>query len=84
MTSVKIEIMRNIHHSKKWTIDGATHCDICKKPFLMYFYDAAEKNGQSDTTSRKDEKVVHYNCIGGKSLKQINDERKLISKHSKK
>jgi putative component of toxin-antitoxin plasmid stabilization module len=57
------------------------NCTICGKPILMLWKDAAEKNGHSQQyTQKKNSVVVHYVCAGGKSLQQINKERKYNQK----
>lgn len=63
------------HH----TTETGDICAICHKPILFFWKDADQLNGRSDTTSKVNKKVVHYACIpGAKSLKQINEERKLL------
>lgn len=52
-------------------------CLICGKPILMLWRDAEEKNGQSERYTEKREGTIHYACGGGKSLHQLNEERKL-------
>ena len=56
------------------------NCLICGKPILMMWKDKKEKNGHSEWYNKTKEGTIHYACIGGKSLHQINDERKLQRK----
>lgn len=68
--------MKGYSHTTETTLEGATHCAICGKPFLMYWKDKEGKNGQSDTTTKKEGKIIHYfECANGKSLQQLNKER---------
>jgi hypothetical protein len=52
-------------------------CMICGKPILMLWKDKEEKNGRSETYTERREGVVHFVCSGGKSLHQLNEERRL-------
>lgn len=66
---------KHVHHTSVERNEGI--CPLCEKPFLMYWYDAEELNGRSDTTSRYKGQQVHYYCIpGARSLQEINAERK--------
>lgn len=64
-----------IHHT---TIkEELGNCLICGKPILMLWKDKEEKNGQTETYTEKKNGAVHYACTGGKSLHQLNEERRL-------
>jgi hypothetical protein len=64
-----------IHHTTIKTVLG--NCLVCGKPILMLWKDASEQTGQSETYTEKKEGVVHFTCTGGKSLHQLNEERRL-------
>lgn len=70
---------RIIHHAT----DMKEFCSICGKPFKFYWFDANEKNGQSET---KWKDKYHKDCLEKqtgtkcKSLYEINEERKKSNK----
>ena len=41
----------------------------------MYWKDENEQNGRSDMTTIVNGKKVHFECSGGKTLQQLNEER---------
>jgi hypothetical protein len=51
-------------------------CPICGKPFLTYWEDDGEQHGRSDTYTEKKGANYRFVCLGGKSLQQLNEERK--------
>jgi len=63
-----------VHHTT--IIKELGNCLICGNPILKLWKDKEEKNGQSEVYTEKEKGFVHYACTGGKSLKQLNDERK--------
>lgn len=68
---------RSIHHTTVKPELGK--CLICGNPFLMYWHEQEEINGFSDQYTEKKEGVVHFKCAGGKSLHQLNEERKKLA-----
>lgn len=68
--------MTKYHHT---TFTTET-CKICGKPFLFFWYDKEEKNGQSETAYR----YCHKSCLEKqtgkkcKTLHEINEERKKL------
>ena len=67
--------MKAIHHT---TTSKTDFCKYCHKPQNLYWFDADEKNGQSETFYRD----MHKDCyeivykVNAKSLQQLNEERK--------
>lgn len=66
--------MRKIHHYSP--VKSLGNCLICGEPILQAWYDKEEKNGRSEMYQDVKGGVVHYFCNGGKTLQELNEERK--------
>ncbi len=64
-----------IHHTTKSEYGT---CTICGKPILQLWFNKEETRGRSETVQEKKGGNNHYVCAGGKSLHQLNEERKLL------
>jgi hypothetical protein len=71
--------LRTVHH----TTETKETCISCGKPFLMYWYDAEETSGRSETMHGFSGKQKHANCIEREtgrpplSLRDVNIMRRM-------
>ena len=69
--------MKAIHHT---SFSKTEFCKHCNKPQKLFWFDASEQNGQSETFYRD----MHIECYElvyktkAKSLQQLNEERKQL------
>jgi hypothetical protein len=64
-----------IHHTTE--SDYGT-CRICNKPIRMLWFNKEETCGQSERAVEDRKGNAHHACVNGKSLKQLNEERKKL------
>ena len=65
--------MKTIHHT---TPSEYGICLICGKPILNLWFNKKETSGSSETFQETKKGNKHFSCAGGKSLHQLNEERK--------